>query len=178
MGSKQLVLMALTLVPIPFRTVRPLGILAPLRVLPESHATAAGNQRNCQHPPDYLNAVFPRLGNHILFFYRASRSSSSQLGKAGVEPKFQEWNGKGSLVAFVVSLNLHRRHLNESQRALVAARIANLGEGGRVILPQLRQYLNQRPLNCLILGVPVFSVLPKFSPTPPKNSSPPSNRAR
>ena len=83
MGSKQLVLMALTLVPIPFRIVRPLGVLAPLCVLPESRATAAGNKRNCQQPPDYLNAVFPRLGNHILFFYRASRSSSSQLGKAG-----------------------------------------------------------------------------------------------
>ena len=47
----------------------------------------------------------------------------------GVAPKFRYWDGKGSLVAFVVSLNLKRRHLNESQRAMVAAKIANMGKG-------------------------------------------------
>lgn len=33
-------------------------------------------------------------------------------------------------LAFVVSLNLHRRHLSESQRAIVAGKLANLTHGG------------------------------------------------
>jgi hypothetical protein len=39
----------------------------------------------------------------------------------GIEPQFEEWDGQGSLVAFVASLNLNRRHLTASQRAAVGA---------------------------------------------------------
>jgi hypothetical protein len=35
----------------------------------------------------------------------------------GREPITAEWNGEGSLVALLTSLNLHRRHLTSSQRA-------------------------------------------------------------
>jgi N6-adenosine-specific RNA methylase IME4 len=52
----------------------------------------------------------------------------------GTQPRFRTWNGEGSLVAFVVSLNLNRRHLNESQRAMVAARIASMPQGARTDL--------------------------------------------
>jgi ParB-like chromosome segregation protein Spo0J len=41
---------------------------------------------------------------------------------AGVEPRFVEWEGIGSPLAFVLSRNLHRRHLNESQRSIIGAR--------------------------------------------------------
>lgn len=44
----------------------------------------------------------------------------------GIEPAFQKWNGQGSLVSFVVSLNLQRRHLNSSQRAFVALEVERL----------------------------------------------------
>ncbi|NLE05893.1 MAG: ParB N-terminal domain-containing protein, partial [Crenarchaeota archaeon] len=41
----------------------------------------------------------------------------------GLEPQYKNWNCIGSLVGFVVSKNLHRRHLSESQRALIGAKL-------------------------------------------------------
>lgn len=44
---------------------------------------------------------------------------------------FREFQpGEGDPLAFVLSKNLHRRHLDTHQRALIAARIANLSPGG------------------------------------------------
>lgn len=42
--------------------------------------------------------------------------------KASIEPIYRTWNGGGELLDFVLSLNLRRRHLNESQRAIAAAK--------------------------------------------------------
>lgn len=48
----------------------------------------------------------------------------------GIEPRCEEWTGPvGTEVAFVLSANLHRRHLSESQRGVVLARIATLEQG-------------------------------------------------
>jgi hypothetical protein len=47
---------------------------------------------------------------------------------AEVAPHFLEYEGNDP-AAFVVSLNLKRRHLNESQRAMVAAKLANMRLG-------------------------------------------------
>ncbi len=40
-----------------------------------------------------------------------------------IAPKFRTWDGNGSLVQFVVSLNLHRRHLTSGQKAIIAVDI-------------------------------------------------------
>lgn len=44
----------------------------------------------------------------------------------GIFPQYQTWDSAGSLVAFVVSLNLQRRHLNSSQKAMVALEVERL----------------------------------------------------
>jgi N6-adenosine-specific RNA methylase IME4 len=55
---------------------------------------------------------------------------------ADVEPRFRTYKG-GDAVAFVVSLNLHRRHLNPSQQAMVAARLADMPQGTRTDLAKI-----------------------------------------
>lgn len=50
--------------------------------------------------------------------------------KAGIQPAYEDYEGEDPL-SFVISLNLRRRHLSESQRAMVAQSVANLGHGER-----------------------------------------------
>lgn len=47
---------------------------------------------------------------------------------AGVEPIMREFDGADPL-RFVIDANMRRRHLNESQRAMIAARLATLKRG-------------------------------------------------
>jgi ParB-like chromosome segregation protein Spo0J len=55
--------------------------------------------------------------------YRAAKA-------VGVDFDVRQYQGNEP-AAFVVSLNLHRRHLTESQRATVAAKLANMAQGER-----------------------------------------------
>lgn len=47
----------------------------------------------------------------------------------GIEYPVKQYQGDNPL-AFVISHNLHRRHLSESQRAMVAGKLANMPNGG------------------------------------------------
>jgi ParB-like nuclease domain len=46
---------------------------------------------------------------------------------AGIEPRFVEWSGE-SPTAYVLSLNLHRRHLTDGQKAMIAVDALSLFE--------------------------------------------------
>jgi hypothetical protein len=46
-----------------------------------------------------------------------------------IEPRYREYEGDDP-AHFVVSMNLHRRHLNPSQRAIIAAALATSKHGG------------------------------------------------
>jgi len=57
------------------------------------------------------------------------RNRFNACQRAKVKPEFREYKGKDAL-AFVISLNIQRRHLTDPQRAMAAARIATLRQGG------------------------------------------------
>jgi hypothetical protein len=48
----------------------------------------------------------------------------------GIDPLLKDYEGTGPL-GFVISMNLRRRHLNETQRAMIAAKIATMQQGAR-----------------------------------------------
>jgi ParB-like chromosome segregation protein Spo0J len=48
--------------------------------------------------------------------------------QAGVEPRYTPYQGNNPL-GFVLSANLHRRHLDASQRALIADKLATMKQG-------------------------------------------------
>ncbi|MDQ4119913.1 MAG: ParB N-terminal domain-containing protein [Acidobacteriota bacterium] len=62
----------------------------------------------------------------------------------GITPIVVEYAGSAEeLVSLAVSLNLRRRHLDESQRAMVAAKLANMRQGERTDISQICERLSQ-----------------------------------
>ena len=67
-----------------------------------------------------------------------------------VEPQYKEWTGSGSLVSFVFSMNLQRRHLSASQKSALAVEMLPWlekesrerqrgGQGGKLLVPEMAQ---------------------------------------
>src|SRR5262249_14365862 len=70
---------------------------------------------------------------------------------AGIDPTFTAYTGDDP-VAYVVSLNLCRRHLNESQRAMVAAKLANMRQGARTDLSPIGEMSQARAAELFNVG--------------------------
>lgn len=69
-----------------------------------------------------------RLRNKAAWIIVDGRARMQACVDAGVKPRFVELEDD-DVLGFIVAKNLTRRHLNESQRALVAARLSTLERG-------------------------------------------------
>lgn len=99
----------------------PVADIFPLIDGAEFDALAEDIRHHGQHEPVIVHDEMILDGRNR---YRACQ-------KIGVEPLIEPWAGEGgSPEAFVISKNLHRRHLNESQRAMIAKKLAKLAHGG------------------------------------------------
>ena len=97
--------------------IHPAAELFPMMSEPELEALAADIKAHGQRDP--IRVFRGQLLD--------GRNRFEGCRRAGVRPKFEAWVGDDP-ESFVISANLHRRHLNESQRALAAARFKTLIE--------------------------------------------------
>src|SRR5262249_5709234 len=100
---------------------RPLGLHQVCDLFPEMgpedlEQLTASVKLNGQKEPIWLHEGFISDG----------RNRFTACHIAGVKPRFQEWDGVGSLIDFVFSKNWHRRHLTTGQKAYVALQIRKL----------------------------------------------------
>jgi hypothetical protein len=115
-------------------------------------ATMASSNQLSVHP---AAAIFPRMAepefqnlkedvvkngllDEIVIFKDEILDGRSRLRacfESGIPPRFREYDGSDPL-GFAISKNLRRRHLTTSQRALIAAQVANQPWGGARNKPQ------------------------------------------
>ena len=74
------------------------------------------------HANGLLEAITLHTDGSIL----DGRNREAACKMADVEPRYVEWDGRGSALSYVISKNLIRRHLTTRQRSAIAADIANM----------------------------------------------------
>jgi hypothetical protein len=104
------------------REVHEMAQLFPLMDRAEYEAFLADIRDNGQREPIWI------FEDKIL----DGRNRARACAELGIEVAVRVWQGDDP-VAFVLSQNLHRRHLNESQRAAIAAEIASMRPGGQSV---------------------------------------------
>ena len=114
----------------------------------ENYASISGNNHDseyffheaCRMFPEMPKEEFERLVEDIRI--NKQREAIIVLGheildgrhrflackRLGIKPIFKDWDGQGSVLSFVLSANLCRRHLGESARATAAARFILIRE--------------------------------------------------
>jgi N6-adenosine-specific RNA methylase IME4 len=97
------------------RQFHPVANLFPLMVGEEYAQLKVDIATNGQREPIWLH---PADGSII-----DGRNRYRVCTELDIPPRYCIWDGQGSLVCFVLSLNLHRRHLTSSQRAAIAVDI-------------------------------------------------------
>ena len=108
------------------------------------------------HEFDSLVASIKTKGlNHPITLYQGKildgRNRYRACIKARVKPRTQNYTGKDP-VGFVISENVERRHLSESQRAMVAAKLATLKQGARTDLSPIGEMSQAQAAEMLNVG--------------------------
>lgn len=98
--------------------IHPVAELFPMLSDPELAELGEDIKRNGQ-----INPIVVR-GNEVL----DGRNRLAACRAAGVDPIITEFHGDDP-IAFIVSANLRRRHLTDSQRAMIAAELSRFGRG-------------------------------------------------
>jgi ParB-like chromosome segregation protein Spo0J len=117
-------------------TVAPAPAAVPAKPSPQAHPIAEIFPLMELESPEFTSLV-EDIKEHgqrepiVLFEDKIldGRNRARACHQLGREIKTRVLDSKEDPVGFVLSLNLHRRHLNESRRAMVAAKLANVKVG-------------------------------------------------
>lgn len=68
------------------------------------------------------------------------RNRDKACDLAGIKPRYKEmtFGSERDAIAYIISTNIHRRHLTTSQRAMIAAELANLMPGSNQYVHKLK----------------------------------------